>query len=165
MYFKQRDIFGSLDKGFVGKIMDIAESASLAPGELLFQEGDCADWFYILVKGRIKLSFGQTGRIVYVVSHGGEAFGWSSLVGRQRYSASAECLTATKLLKFDKKKLETLTQKDTDNGMILFKSLAALLGDRLIRGYVSSLSAAEANDFSSYGTGQVMDVVETELEK
>ena len=126
MYFKQKDIFGSLDKGFIKKIMDVAETDSLEPGDQIFQEGDPAAWLYILIKGRIRLSLGQTGQVVYVVSHGGEAFGWSSLVGRPSYSASAECLATTKLLKFDKKKLEKLSEKDTANGMILFKNLAAL---------------------------------------
>ena len=165
MYFKQKDIFGSLDKGFIKKIMDIAETESFEPGDQIFKEGDSADCFYILIKGRIKLCLGQTGAVIYVVSHGGEAFGWSSLVGRQNYSAAAECLAATKLLKFDRKMLEKLAEKDTDNGMILFKNLAALLGQRLLHGYAATVSTIKASDFSSFGTGQVMDVVETELEK
>ena len=162
MFFKQKDIFGSLDRDFVKKIMDIAETDSLEPGDQIFKEGDSADWFYILIKGRIKLRLGQTGAVVHVVSHGGEAFGWSSLVGRKAYSASAECLDSTKLLKFDKEKLEKLAEEDTANGMILFKNLAALLGQRLLHGYASTVSTIRASEFSSFGTGQVMEVVETE---
>ncbi len=165
MYFKQKDIFGSLSNDFVKEIMKIAESVSLPAGELLFQEGDPADWLYILLKGRVKLSFGQTGQVVYVVSHAGEAFGWSSLVGRPSYSASAECVTATKLLKFDKEKMQSIVEKDPANGLILFKNLAATLGNRLLHGYVTSFSAASAGGFASLGTGQVMEEAESELEK
>jgi CRP-like cAMP-binding protein len=164
MYLKQKDIFGSLSKDVVKKIMDVAETCSLKAGELLFQEGDRAGWLYVLVKGRIKLSLGQTGQTVYLVSHAGEAFGWSSLVGRQSYSASAECLTATKLLKFDKQKMEKIMQKDTASGMILFKSLAAILGNRLIRSYELNISATGGDAYASAGTGQVMETAETELE-
>ena len=82
MYFKQKDIFGSLSNDFVKEIMKIAETGSFQPGHRLFQEGDPADWLYILLKGHVKLSFGQTGQVVYVVSNAGEAFGSSSLVGR-----------------------------------------------------------------------------------
>lgn len=165
MYFKQKDIFGSLSKDFVKEIMDIAETSSFQAGELLFQEGNPADWFYILLQGRVKLSLGQTGQVVYVVSNAGEAFGWSSLIGRPSYSASAECVTATKLLKFDKEKVQNIAEKDTANGLTLFKSLAAILGDRLLQSYATSFSTTRTDEFTSFGTGQVMDVAETELEK
>jgi len=124
---------------------------------------DPADWFYILLTGRIKLSLGQTGQVVYVVSHAGEAFGWSSLVGRPSYSASAECLAASKLLKFDRQKLEKIIEKDPQNGMTLFKSLATILGNRLLHGYAAGFRETRANEFTSFGTGQVMGATETEL--
>ena len=165
MYFKQKDIFGSLSNDFVKEIMKIAETGSFQAGHRLFQEGDSADWLYILLKGHVKLSFGQTGQVVYVVSNAGEAFGWSSLVGRPGYSASAECVTATKLLKFDKEKIQNIVEKDTANGLTLFKNLAATLGNRLLQGYATSFSATTTGEFSSLGTGQVMEVAETELEK
>ena len=164
MYFKQKDIFGSLDRNFVKQFMDVAETISLEAGELLFQEGDAASWLYILLKGRIKLSLGQTRRVVYVVSQGGEAFGWSSLVGRQSYSATAECMTAAKLLRLEKNRLEKIVEKDTANGLQLFKNLTALLGGRLLHAYSSSLSNISEIDLSSYGTRQVVDVLENESE-
>lgn len=164
MYFKQKDIFGFLDRNFVKQFMDVAETISLEAGELLFQEGDAASWLYILLKGRMKLSLGQTRRVVYVVSQGGEAFGWSSLVGRQSYSATAECMTAAKLLRFEKNRLEKIVEKDTANGLQLFKNLAALLGGRLLHAYSSSLSNISEIDLSSYGTRQVVDVLENEYE-
>ena len=165
MFIKQKDIFGSLSKDFVKEIMKTSETGSFQAGELLFQEGNPADWFYILLKGHVKLSLGQTGQVVYVVSNAGEAFGWSSLVGRPSYSASAKCVTATKLLKFDKEKLQNIVEKDTANGLALFKNLAAILGDRLLQGYTTSFSATRTKEFTSFGTGQVMEVAETELEK
>jgi len=165
MYFQQKDVFGSLSNDFVKEIMKIAESGSFQAGDMLFQEGDPADWLYILLKGRVKLSFGQTGQVVYVVSNAGEAFGWSSLVGRPGYSASAECVTATRLLKFDKQKIQAIIEKDPANGLVFFKNLAAILGNRLLHGYTASFSGTRTGEFSSLGTGQVMETAETELEK
>lgn len=162
MYFKQRDLFGSLNKDFVKEIMNIAETDSLKAGEMLFHEGDPASWFFILIKGSIKLSLGKTGQVVYLVNSAGEVFGWSSLVGRSFYSASAECMTPTKLLRFDKKMLESITQKDAANSVALFKSLAAILGDRLIRSYTMNFSAAGDEAYTSSGSGQVMEWAETE---
>ena len=164
MYFKQRDLFGSLDKEFVGDIMNTAETESPPVGEMLFQEGDPATWLFILLKGSIKLRLGHTGRAVYLVSHPGEVFGWSSLVGRASYSASAECMTPTKLLRFDKNRLQEIIQKDAASSVALFQNLAAILGERLIRSYEFNISATGGDAYASVGTGQVMEVAETEME-
>jgi len=144
--------------------MNSAETESHQAGEMLFHEGDPAGWFFILLKGRIKLSLGQTGRVVYLVSHAGELFGWSSMVGRSSYSASAECMTPTKLLRFDKNRLKEIIQKDAASSATLFQNLAAILGNRLIRSYELNISATGGDAYASVGTGQIMETAETELE-
>ena len=162
MYLKQKDIFWAMGKDFVKEIMQVSVTESHKEGELLFHDGDPANMFYILVKGRIKLSLGETGQAVYIVSNAGEAFGWSSLIGREHFSATAECMAETKLLKFDKEKLNKVLDKDPVNSLILFKRLAELLGNRLLQSYTIISSASRAEISPSYGTGQVMAPTETE---
>ena len=164
MYLKQRDLFHSLDKDFVKDIMKIAETRSHEAGEMLFHEGDPADWLFILLKGRVKLKLGHTGQAVYVVSNAGEMFGWSSLVGRTSYSASGECMLPTKLLRFDKSKLEKIINADAAASVQLFKTLAAILGERLIISYAIDFASVGEEAYTSAGTGQTMDVTESELE-
>jgi len=72
--------------------MNVSMTESYDEGDLLFQQGDPANQFYILLKGRIKLILGETGHADYIVSNAGEAFGWSSLIDRETYTASAECM-------------------------------------------------------------------------
>jgi CRP-like cAMP-binding protein len=120
---------------FVKKIMDISRMISHAQGDILFRENDAARYFYILLNGRVKLSVGEGGRGVYDVGKNGEAFGWSSLIGREVYSASAECVEPTKLLITDRKKLGQILENDPANGIIFLKHLAATLGNRLIETY------------------------------
>ena len=160
MYLKQKDIFWAMGKDFVKEIMGISVTESHKQGELLFREGDLANTFYILLKGRVKLSLGETGQVVYIVSNAGEAFGWSSLIGREIFSASAECMAPTKLLQFDKEKLQKILEKDPANSLILFKRLAEILGNRLLQSYTIISSAFRAEISPSYGTGQVMPTTE-----
>jgi len=120
---------------FVKKIMDISHMISHAKGDVLFRENDEARYFYILLNGRIKLSIGESGQRVYDVRQNGEAFGWSSLIGRDVYSASAECVEPTKLLVTDRNKLAIVLDEDPANGMIFLRHLAATLGNRLIETY------------------------------
>ena len=115
--------------------MDISEMSSHKKGEILFRENDSANFFFILLNGRVKLSVGQPKQVVYNAERNGEAFGWSSLIGGAVYSASAECLEPTKLLKTDSNKLSGILAKDADNGIIFFKQLAATLGNRLLETY------------------------------
>jgi CRP-like cAMP-binding protein len=162
MYLKQKDIFGGMDRDLVKKIMEIAVTKSHQEGEWLFHAGDPASTFYILLKGHVKLSLGETGHVVYIVNNAGEAFGWSSLIGRETFSASAECMTQTKLIKFDQEKLQKVLEKDPANSLILFKRLAAILGNRLLQSYAIISSTSPTDMSPSYGTGQVMASPETE---
>ena len=164
MYLKQKDIFWEMSKDFVKEIMDMVETETHKEGEWLFREGDPANSFYILLKGRIKLSLGEAGHIVYIVSNAGEAFGWSSLIGRGSFSASAECMAESKLLKWDKDKLQTVLEKDPANSLLLYKRLAELLGNRLLQSYTIIASVLPGETHASYGTGQVLASPEMETE-
>ena len=135
MYIKQSELFMGTSMDFVKKFMDISEMSSHKKGEILFRENDPANFFFILLNGRVKLSVGEPKQVVYNAARNGEAFGWSSLIGGAVYSASAECLEPTKLLKTDSNKLSGILEKDADNGIIFFKQLAATLGNRLLETY------------------------------
>jgi CRP-like cAMP-binding protein len=81
------------------------------------------------------LSVGGGSQVVYDIGQNGEAFGWSSLIGRDVYSASAECVAPTKLLVADRIKLGKVLNDDPANGLIFVKQLAATLGNRLMETY------------------------------
>jgi CRP-like cAMP-binding protein len=162
MYLKQKDIFWGMGKGFVKEIMEISVTESHKEGDWLFHGGDPANAFYMLLKGRIKLRLGETGHVVYVVSKAGEAFGWSSLIGRESFSASAECMTQTKLLKIHKDQLQKILEKDPANSLILFKRLAEILGNRLLQSYTIISSTSPTEISLVYGTGQVLSSPEPE---
>jgi len=68
MYFKQADIFWGMDRDFVKKIMDIGEKESCRGGDFLFQTGDPARYFYILLKGAVKLRREEIGQTVYTAA-------------------------------------------------------------------------------------------------
>jgi len=165
MYFEQKDIFRAMNKSFVKKIMNVSATESYEQGDLLFQQGDPAEQFYILLKGHIKLILGEIGQAVYIVSHAGEAFGWSSLIDRETYTASAECMTPTKLLRFDQEKVLKILEEDPANGLVFFKRLADILGNRLLHSYEMISTAAQTEVSPSFGTGQVMDTTVSELER
>ncbi len=135
MFIKQSDLLTGTSMDFIKKFMDISQMVSHAKGDVIFREKDPALHFYVLLSGRVKLGVGECDRMVYDVKQNGEAFGWSSLIGRDQYSASAECIAATELLKTDSEKLKKELENDPANGTIFFKQLAATLGNRLLEIY------------------------------
>lgn len=151
MFIQQTDLFKGMDKDFVKEVFDITIKESLEEGNVLFREGDHAKNFYILLKGRVRLGTRETGQVVHTVSRPGEAFGWSSLVDRDAYSASAECIVPTKLLKIDREDLQKILEKDPVNGLDLFKRLARALGERLITSYGALGLAQPSEEHRTYG--------------
>ena len=142
MYIRQSDLLMGTSMDFVKKVMDTCQMVSHEKGETLFRENDEARCFYILLSGRVELRAGKDSQVVYDVGQNGEAFGWSSLIGRDVYSASAECVEQSKLLVSDRTKLNCVLEEDPANGIIFMKHLAATLGNRLMETYKSIPSSS-----------------------
>ncbi len=135
MHIDQKDLLLGLDKDFAESFMDIAEKVSFETGDFLFRQGDKAENFYFLIKGRVSLSIGEMGQLVYIINNPGETFGWSSIAGRGVYAASAECLEQTSLYKINRERLNNLLDNDPKNGLIFCKKILENLGDRLVQSY------------------------------
>ena len=135
MYIKMSDFFMGMGKQFTVEVLDIAEKLFKNEGEALFQEEESARHFFVLLKGRVKLSMGETGPVVYMVRQPGEIIGWSGLIGRDRYSASGECMEETNLLKFNRDVCLDILTKYPQNEALLVKRLAERLGNRLLTIY------------------------------
>jgi CRP-like cAMP-binding protein len=157
MIIQQADLLKGLSRDFIKEFMDTTTKDSHKEGDNLFREGDSANRFYILLKGRIRLTIGKAGQMVYHVDRPGEAFGWSSLVDREAYSASAECMVETKLLRIDRVEFQRIVENDPSNGMIFFRRLAEAVGERLINSYNALLLAQPSEDHRTYGDSSTLE--------
>ena len=135
MLIDQTDLGRGMSWEFINEIYAVTTTESFSEGDFLFREGDHAKHFYILLEGHIRLSMGKTRYVLYFVDRPGEAFGWSSIVGREVYSASAECVLASKCFRIDKEAFDKVLERKTADGVIFFRRLAGILGERLINIY------------------------------
>jgi CRP-like cAMP-binding protein len=135
MHLKIGDFIMGMGREFATEAMDISEKLSLNEGNIIFNAGNSAGHFYVLLKGQVRLSLGNTGPVVYQARHPGEIIGWSCLIGRETYSASAECTASTNLLRFDRQSFLKILTKNPANEALLFKRLAEMLGNRLLELY------------------------------
>jgi len=145
MYLRQSDLFAGLSHYFLKEVMNIAVRHAYQEDEVIFTDGEPADWLFVLVSGHIQLRLDEIGQVVYSSDRMGEAFGWSSLIGKQGYTATAISLAPTVVLKIERQRLQHLLDADEDNGRIFYRQLAATLGKRLLELY-RRLSDPESRD-------------------
>lgn len=155
MFIKEADLFKELDEQSMTEISRIMVEESLQKGDVIYTDKDKAGHFYILWDGRVRLSIGKEAEIDYTVNRRGEVFGWSSLVGRDFYTATAECVSPGKAMKINKDKLNEVFKKHPAAGMIFFKQLAAAVVQRLVDNYNAFLSEGSLKGVMSQGSRQV----------
>lgn len=132
MFIPKIDLFKDLRQEAIDDISKIAVEESYDKDTVLFSPGQPAHHFYILVDGKVRLGIGKEAKMNYVVARLGEAFGWSSLVDREAYSAEAQCVEPSRCLKIEKELLERVFDAHERSGRKFYKRLAAELGQRLI---------------------------------
>jgi CRP-like cAMP-binding protein len=157
---KESDLFKELSRETTSEIAKILVEEPFDKGTVLFKEGDPAHHFYVLMEGRVRLIVGKQGEIDYTVSNSGEAFGRSSLVDRDVYTARAECMSRSSIIKIEQEKLNHILAKHPEDGLKLYRRLAGALGQRLIHMYNAFLAAQAAQTAASFGSGQVTHTLE-----
>ncbi len=126
--------------GFTDKQLKTLDSccqmADYAKGDRLFKVRDEANYFFIILEGRVDLkvdpprgSGGEAHTITTIRKN--QVFGWSALTHSPIYSLSAYCSTKKlKLIKVDRKCVLALCEKDTRMGYVLMGNLAEVISTR-----------------------------------
>jgi CRP-like cAMP-binding protein len=152
MIIQKADLFKDLSPEVVNEISKIMIEESYEPGASIFEAGAPAQHFYILIGGMVRLFIGKKSEISYTVNVEGEAFGWTGLVDRPVYTATAECAASSKVMKIENKSLNKIFEKDTASGMMFFKRLAGAVVQRLIHNYEAFISEGSLKEVTpSYG--------------
>ena len=134
MSFSQSDLFWGMSMEFVKAATDMAVNVTCKQGEILFDIGDSADRFYILLKGSVTMRRGD-GKL-HTARKAGDIFGWSALINRPEYAASATCDMLTALLNIESRPFLELLEKYPRDKATLFERLARMLGNQLLDVYI-----------------------------
>jgi CRP-like cAMP-binding protein len=133
---KQGALFEGLSEEGRRRLSAIAKRRSLQTGEYVFQLGDSADDFYVLVGGKVDLCLPMPLRgivkDVSVESVGvGHALGWSALVKPYQFTLSARATEPSEVLGFARRELLDLFEAEPGIGYALFTKIAETVGTRL----------------------------------
>ena len=135
MIIDKANLFEGMGEGVVREIDAATVRESFDAGAFIFRSGDPAEHLYVLVEGRVRLSVGGEGLVALVVKNPGDAFGWSSLVDRDSYTASAECLGTTVVGKVPRSAVAMVLDRECATGLVFYKRLAKLMAQRLMLAY------------------------------
>lgn len=134
--FSQADLFWGMSIDFVKSVTDLAVHITCREGDRLFEIGDPADRFYILLKGSVTMERGKDK--LYTAQQAGEIFGWSALIHRQDYAAAAFCATDAELLNIKKGPFLKLLEESPNDKANLYERLAKMLGNQLLEVYITA---------------------------
>lgn len=136
-------------------------------GEYVYLPGDPSDTVYLIIKGRVKLSYpGREGEPLTLSILGeGELFGEMALVGAERRELMAEALERTSIWAIEKEGFLRFLQESPSLAlqvMELFIRRLRLLEERLIHDPLARLSLLLSQDPDSCGEelqGQEADLL------
>ncbi|MBZ5496498.1 MAG: cyclic nucleotide-binding domain-containing protein [Acidobacteriia bacterium] len=153
MFIEKAYLFQGMSPEFMDEISRSLTHESHQNGDLLFKAGDPAGFLYVIEEGRVRLSAGDRGIVTQIVENQGDAIGWSSLVGRDVYSSSAECLSDVRLVKIRRERLNEIFDRYPVCGLVLFRRLARMIGERLLKSYRQIAAAHESKGSGRYEFG------------
>jgi len=155
----QKDILSGLDKGFADRLIAVGKEKSYEKGTVLFKQGDPAQQFFILQKGRVRLSMGDEPNDVYTLTSG-QICGWSALTGRSVYSATAFCVAPSIMISFDRETINELLGQDAQNAVLFYKNLAHALGTCLIHARAQLAEYLFVDDKNEYSIDQIQGMLD-----
>ncbi|WP_428264974.1 Crp/Fnr family transcriptional regulator [Haliangium sp.] len=127
------EFWDRLGSDHLARLAEIAVRVEL-PGDFeLFREGDPADTVYIVIWGRVSLSIHVPGRedaIVGTISPG-ELLGWSALMTKRKWLATARTRKPTSLLAMPGEDLASVCEFDHEIGYYVMRSAFAAVAGRL----------------------------------
>jgi len=141
---QQFPLFSALGEEHLSSIASIAVPKRIAKKSVLFREGDEAKGFYLLIKGRIKLSkVSSTGKeqILHFVQKG-QSFAEAALYMNRTYPATAEAIEESDLLFIPRDAFSRTMASDPGLALNLIAHLAQYL--QLLTRKVEELSLMDA---------------------
>lgn len=101
-------------------------------GALIFDQGEAAEFFYLLVRGEVVIRYKpEDGPAITVARvRPGGVFGWSAAMGNPTYTSAAICESDSEALQIRGEALRSLCDNHPQAGKIILERLAAVVAER-----------------------------------
>lgn len=115
-----------LDGDMINLLAPILEEFSCQPGTVIFHQGEQAEFLYMVIDGKVDMSFKPYDGIPITVSHVGKGglFGWSALVGSDKYTSTAIAIEGVDAYRVHGSDLRKFCQEHPETGKDILERLA-----------------------------------------
>lgn len=146
---KDHPFFEGLDDSTVSMLVGCARNVHYRPGEYLFREGEAADRFFVVRRGRVALDVHVPGRPEQVIDtvDEGDVVGWSWLVPPYRWFFDARAVQDVSAVEVDASCLRAKCDEDPALGYAMMQRVARVMYRRL--------QSARVRMLDLYGAGRV----------
>ena len=127
-----RPLLQGLAAADVRVLAPLFTTAAFAPGAVIFQQGAPATYLYVLEQGEIALRLNPEdgGSLTIATVQPVGVFGWSAVLGRERYSSGAVCVAEAQVMALEGLALRRLVRDEPRLGRLLLGRLALALAGR-----------------------------------
>jgi CRP-like cAMP-binding protein len=129
---KQIVMLSYLTDEMLDKLVPITELLRFDQSEFIFRQGEKAQRFYMLRKGKVLLEQRITDKITVSLSaiKPSYSFGWSAMLMNERYTTDALCAEPCEVFSFRQQKIMALLAQDHSLGFIMYQRLLNILKKR-----------------------------------
>ena len=123
---KPAAIFEDLNENMINLLTPLFEVFSCQPGTVIFQQGDRAEYLYLVIDGKVDMSFKPYDGNPMTISHidKGELFGWSAVVGSHTYTSTAMAIEGVKAYRIHGSDLLRFCREHPEAGKDILERLA-----------------------------------------
>jgi CRP-like cAMP-binding protein len=118
--------FNHLKENYMDLLESLFEPYSCVAGTLVLEQGMPADYLYLVTSGIAEVSYKPYDGIPITVTHveKGGLFGWSAVVGSEKYTSSATAIDALEAKRIRGSALRKLCVEHPEAGKDILESLA-----------------------------------------
>jgi signal transduction histidine kinase/predicted CoA-binding protein len=125
-FLRKVPLFAELPDADLQRLCSMIKEVLLAPGEVLFAEGDPGEEAYVIAEGEIEIIKASSGReVLLAVRASGDVIGEGALLEMAPRNATARARGACKLLAIHKTLLDELVQGSASAARVMFFTVLA----------------------------------------
>jgi CRP/FNR family cyclic AMP-dependent transcriptional regulator len=126
-------LFGGLADEVLARLASNLPTERLAPGQVVFREGDAAHCLFVLLEGEVEVVKKSRGAVEHRVAILGPAdcFGEMSLIDVQPRSATVRAIAPSRVLRIDSEAIDRLYRQDLKSYALVTLNIARDLSRRL----------------------------------
>ena len=126
-------IFKNLDEKYMDLLKPLFEPYSCNAGVTVLKQGAPADYLYLVINGTVEMTFKPYDGIPITISHVEKdgLFGWSAVVGSEKYTSSAIAIENIEALRVRGSELRKLCVDHPDAGKEILERFASSVSSRV----------------------------------